>query len=86
MGRKNATMLCVGVATLVVLGLIMLTSVSVWFEGDESKYSHLRKQIMWAIIGVFSAVSVAYADYRYLKKWSKWIYAFSVLLLICYLK
>ena len=76
-------MLCIGTAALVVLGLIMLASVSVWFEGDDSKYSHLRKQAMWTGIGVVSAIVFAYMDYRILKKWAKPIFGFSIFLLLC---
>ena len=83
MGSRNATMLCIGTAALVVLGLVMLASVSVWFESDDLKYSHLKRQAMWTGIGVVSAVIFAYMDYRLLKKLAKPIFAFSILLLIC---
>ena len=76
-------MLCIGTIALLVLGLIMLASVSVWFESDDSKYSHLRKQAVWTAIGVVSAVFFAYMDYRKLKLWAKPIFLFSCVLLAC---
>lgn len=76
-------MLCIATAALVALGLVMLASVSVWFESDESKYSHLKKQTIWAVIGVVSAVIVAYLDYSFLKKWAAPIFWVSVFLLVC---
>jgi len=41
MGRRNAIMICLGATALVVLGLVMLASTSVWVEDENSKYSHL---------------------------------------------
>ncbi len=86
MGRRNAIMICLGTTALVVLGLIMLASTSVWVESEDSKYSHLIKQARWTAIGVVLASIVASIDYRLFKKHAKLIFIFSVLLLaLCYI-
>jgi cell division protein FtsW len=86
MGRRNAIMICLGVTALVVLGLIMLASTSVWVETEDSKYSHLIRQSSWTAIGIFLASIVAFMDYRIFKKYAKLIFIFSVILLVlCYI-
>lgn len=82
--RRNAIMVCIASAALVVLGLVMLASTSVWIaEGAE--YSLLKKQAIWLGIGVAGAMGLAFMDYRKLRKWSWWIYGFAAFLLIlCY--
>lgn len=85
MGRKNALIVCIGTVALVVLGLVMLASTSVWVESDDAKYGHLRGQAMWTMVGLVSACAVAFMDYRILRKYAKHIYLFSAFLLIlCY--
>lgn len=85
MGRKNAIMICLGATALVVLGLIMLASTSVWVESESSKYSHLIRQSCWTLVGVILATIVACIDYRLFKKYAKPIFILSVILLaLCY--
>jgi cell division protein FtsW len=85
MGRRNAIMICLGTTALVVLGLIMLASTSVWVETEDSKYSHLIKQSSWTAIGVILASIAACIDYRLFKKHAKLIFIGSVILLaLCY--
>jgi cell division protein FtsW len=85
MGRRNAIMICLGATALVVLGLIMLASTSVWVESENSKYSHLIKQSAWTGIGVILASVAACLDYRKFKKHAKLIFISSVILLaLCY--
>lgn len=83
--RRNAIFLCVAAAGLVVLGLVMLASVSVWMEDADSRYSHLRKQGMWLVVGVLGAGAVAMMDYRNFRKWVWPCYGIAVfLLMLCY--
>jgi len=85
MGKRNAIMICLGATALVVLGLVMLASTSVWVEDENSKYSHLIKQSIWTGIGVVLAGLVASADYRLFKNHAKLIFIGSVFLLaLCY--
>ena len=58
MGKKNAIFLCLAVTALVTLGLVMLTSTSIWVESGD-KYSMLKKQAMFIGLGVFSAMVAA---------------------------
>ncbi len=82
MGKSNAIIICIGTAALVVLGLVMLASTSVWVS-DGGEYEYLKKQFVWTILGVVSASCLAYMDYRILKKWAKPIFIISAILLIC---
>ena len=78
-------MICLGATALVVLGLVMLASTSVWVEDANSKYSHLIKQSIWTCAGVILASVVASMDYRIFKKHAKLIFIGSVILLVfCY--
>jgi cell division protein FtsW len=85
MGRKNAVFLCLAVIALVTLGLVMLTSTSVW-DDEVDGYSLVRKQAIWILIGLIGAVWISMVDYRKLTPY--WIPLFvgaCVLLVMCYL-
>ncbi len=85
MGTRNAVMVCVAVAALVVLGLVMLASTSPWIEDVDHQYRHLTRQSIMTIVGALSAVVLAFSDYRLLRKYSTWIFAAACfLLLLCY--
>ncbi len=84
MGRKNAVFLCLAVVALVTIGLVMLTSTSVW-DDDVDGYSLVRKQAIWITLGVVGAVWISMIDYRKLE--SCWVYflgGICVLLVLCY--
>jgi cell division protein FtsW len=85
MGRKNAVFLCLAVIALVTLGLVMLTSTSVW-DDEVDGYSLVRKQAIWISVGLIGAVWISMVDYRKLTPY--WIPLFvgaCVLLVMCYL-
>lgn len=86
MGRYSAWILGVSVFVLSTLGLIMLTSTSIWTnEGDGQTYSHLYKQATWMGIGLVAAVMAALFDYRRLEKyWLHILIACCVLLAFCF--
>lgn len=84
MGRKNAIYLCLAVTALVTLGLVMLTSTSVW-DDEVDGYALVRKQAQWIGLGVVLAAVVSACDYRKLRRW--WVPLFIVsctLLVLCY--
>lgn len=84
MGRKNAIYLCLAVTALVTLGLVMLTSTSVW-DDEVDGYALVKKQAMWIGLGVVMAVIASACDYRKLRQW--WIPCFiasCALLALCY--
>ena len=86
MGRLNATFLLLAVTALVILGLVMLTSTSVWMEAADDKYEMVQKQALWIIMGVFAAICAAKFDYRKLRKfWVPLLVGSSALLVFCYL-
>ena len=85
MGRKNAVFLCLAVIALVTLGLVMLTSTSVW-DDEVDGYSLVRKQALWISVGLIGAVWISMVDYRKLTPY--WIPLFvgaCALLVMCYL-
>ena len=84
MGRKNAIYICLAVTALVTLGLVMLTSTSVW-DDEVDGYALVKKQAMWIGLGMVLAIAASAYDYRKLRRW--WIPFFivsCVLLVLCY--
>ena len=86
MGRSAAILLCVSVAAMVALGLVMLASTSLWAtDGTGVEYALVKRQAIWAVVGVLGAVTLAWLDYRLLRKF--WIPIFlgaCLLLVLCY--
>lgn len=86
MNSKNGIFICISTAALVVLGLVMLASTSVWIEEDATKYTLLQKQLKWTVIGLAVAFFLARIDYDRLRKHSILIYSTGVILLtMCYI-
>ena len=85
MVHRNAIFAIMAVAILLGVGIVMLTSTSVWIESDATKYSHLKKQSLWMGVGLVVAWWLASIDYRIIRK-KRWIiyviFGFSVLALI----
>ncbi len=65
--------------SLTIFGLIAIYSCTI---GDPSLISVFKKQIIWSILGIMSAIIISYIDTKYLYKYSYWIYGFGVLILI----
>ncbi|MBK1789789.1 FtsW/RodA/SpoVE family cell cycle protein [Persicirhabdus sediminis] len=85
MGRRNAILLAIGVAGLVVIGLVMVASTSVWIEAPGERYSHVKRQLVFALIGLFAAGALATIDYRVWRQWWLPILVISSFLLaLCY--
>jgi len=85
MGRKNAIYLCLAVTALVTLGLVMLTSTSVW-DDEVDGYILVKKQSIWISLGLISAIAVSAYDYRKLRRWWVMFFIISCLLLVlCYI-
>jgi len=85
MVHRNAIFAIMAVAILLGVGIVMLTSTSVWIESDATKYSHLKKQSLWMGVGLVVAWWLASIDYRIIRK-KRWIiyviFGFSMLALI----
>lgn len=85
MDRKNAVVLCFAVIALVTLGLVMLTSTSVW-DSDVDGYSLVGKQASWIVLGVLGASALAMIDYRKITQyWAYLLVGSCVLLILCYI-
>ncbi len=85
MGRRNAVFLCLAVTALVTLGLVMLTSTSVW-DDEVNGYALVEKQAMFIALGLVGAVIISTVDYRKLRPfWVPLLGASCVLLVFCYI-
>ena len=82
MGRKNAVFLCLAVTALVTLGLVMLTSTSI-YGNDVEGYSLVKRQAVWIAVGVIGAVVVAGMDYRKFRAYWIWLFLGACALLVC---
>jgi cell division protein FtsW len=84
--RRSSILLCLAVAILVVIGLTMLASTSVWVQGVEEPYRFLQKQATMAAIGLVVAVGAAWVSPEALRKFSPWMLAgVCMLLVLCFI-
>ncbi|MBT8044087.1 MAG: putative lipid II flippase FtsW [Verrucomicrobiae bacterium] len=84
MGRKNAVFLCLAVTALVTLGLVMLTSTSVW-DDEVDGYALVKKQAMFIALGLVGALIISAVDYKKLKPfWIPLLVISCILLGLCY--
>lgn len=85
MARYFHIILCTAVATLVVLGLIMLASTSAWVGGSEDPYYFFWRQSGMAIVGILGALMLTIIDPRQLRRMWIWIFLLGCgLLALCY--
>ncbi|MDP0490646.1 MAG: FtsW/RodA/SpoVE family cell cycle protein [Verrucomicrobiota bacterium JB023] len=88
MARHSGILLFSAVATLVVLGLIMLTSTTVWtpeMRNSDDVYASVKRQAVWMGLGVFFACLLSMIDYRRLQSCWLWLFlGVCVLLSFCY--
>lgn len=82
--RLCITIIWLAVVALLGIGLIMVTSTSVWtVEGAD--YGMLYKQILFAIVGIIGALIISCIDYRKFQPYVWWFYGIATFLLIlCY--
>lgn len=70
---------------LLIIGLVMLFSASApnayYFKNGDSYY-FIKSQLIWAVLGVVSMISISYLDYHHLRKLALPILILSYLLLI----
>ena len=85
MARYLNIALCMAVATLVVLGLVMLASTSAWVKGVEDPYYFFVRQSWMAVAGVIGAMLLAVLDPSHLRRFWPWLLLAGCLLLaLCY--
>jgi cell division protein FtsW len=83
--RHASILLCLAVAALVALGLVMLTSTSVWVRGIDESYLFLRKQTIMVVIGLVFAIVAAFLPSEKMRKYVPILWVGSLILLIlCY--
>lgn len=86
MGRNSAIILLSAVAALVVLGLIMLSSTSVWAEemrGADDPYVLVKKQLLWLCLGSLGAWLLSAFDYAKLQDLWPYLLGGACLMLVC---
>ncbi|MBK1835298.1 FtsW/RodA/SpoVE family cell cycle protein [Roseibacillus ishigakijimensis] len=88
MARNSALILLSAVAALIVLGLVMLSSTSVWadeMQGADDPYALVKRQLLWLVIGSLAAWVIAAFDYARLQAlWPYLLTGACVLLACCY--
>jgi len=83
--RHASIFLCLAVAALVALGLVMLTSTSVWVRGIDESYLFVRKQTMMVVVGLVLAVAAAFVPGEWMRKMAPWMWIGSLgLLVLCF--
>lgn len=76
------------VMSLLTVGLVMLFSASfanAYYYQDGDSYFFIRRQLVWAVIGVGFMISVSYFDYHHLHKFAIPVLAVSFVLLVAVL-
>ncbi len=72
------------VMVLLAFGLIMMFSASyayAYYRFDDP-FTYIKKQAIFAVIGVVAMICISLIDYHVLKKFAFWIYGISVVLLV----
>jgi len=85
MGKGASIFLCLAVAALITLSLVMLASASAKWDFTGDQYSHLVRQAIWLVIGIFAMGVMAMFDYRFLEKisWPLFVIV-CIALILCY--
>lgn len=85
MSRSASIILCTAVAALVVLGLVMLASTSVWVKNVESEYFFVTRQARMLVLGLVGAVLLSRLDPIWLRKsWPFALMGLCVMLILCF--
>ena len=71
------------VVLVLIMGLLILSSATLNVNTDQ--WFFVKKQILWIIIGLFSLFVVLLFDYGVLFRYTRYIYAFNIILLLAVL-
>lgn len=76
--------LCITVILLLALGIIMVLSASApsALSTTGNSYTYVKKQLLFAVAGLFAMFFLSKVDYRFYKKYYWYIYFFSWLVLL----
>lgn len=83
MHRKSVYLLLAAIATLVVIGCVMLFSTSAFaldHRGDPHYF--IRRQFIWLGVGLIACLGAAFFDYGFWRKWCRWLFVLSLILLV----
>lgn len=82
--RVSILVIWLSVVGLLGLGLIMVTSTSAWsLEGAD--YGLLRKQALFAVLGLVGAIIISMIDYHRIRPHIWWIFGMTLIVLaLCY--
>lgn len=70
------------VCALMIFGLILIYSATLSFSIQTGKAWHVQRQSMFMIIGSILVVASLFVDYRAIKQYDKYLYAFNLVLLL----
>ena len=85
MPRKSVYFLVAAVATLVVIGCVMLFSTAQFSEERQDPTYFIKQQGKWLAVGALACVLASIVDYHRLEKtWYWWFGGAIVLLALCY--
>ena len=86
MHRKSIYFLVLAVATLAVLGLVMLFSTGAFAQDSHGDpFFFLKRQSLWMGVGIIACVVGAMVDYQFWQRtWWMWFVASAILLALCF--
>jgi cell division protein FtsW len=83
MARKSVYILLTAVFVLVMLGLVMLLSVSAFAPDNRGDaFFFIKRQAVWLVLGVAVCVVAALLDYRRWLPWTPWLLGGCALLML----
>ncbi|MEP6698188.1 MAG: putative lipid II flippase FtsW [Verrucomicrobiota bacterium] len=85
MHRKSAYFLCLAVLGVLVIGIVMLFSISAFATGGHGEYHFLKRQVQWLAVGLVVCIFAAAVDYHFwLRTWWIWFALSLVALALCF--
>ena len=83
MRRRTGYVLILSMVSLLVIGLVMLSSTGAFASDSRGDMSYfIKRQSLWLVIGGAALVGTAFIDYRLWARYWPWIYGLAVVLLI----
>lgn len=81
--NRSAQLLVVSVLLLLVIGIVMLFSTSIWGVGAQADdlYFDAKRQVLWLCIGLFLCVAISCVDYHVWERFAWVAYVGAVVLL-----
>jgi len=83
MRRRTGYVLILSMVSLLVIGIVMLSSTGAFASDSRGDMSYfIKRQSLWLVIGGAALVGAAFVDYRLWARHWPWIYGLAVVLLI----